>query len=168
MLTCYFLPCIPVERDTAVSDAGAPRGLGVHKYPLPRALFQRFGFQTHLDALRTLSALLWFRVELSKSFPQVILADMPCPSATKTTFTTWTSFDQIAHTLLRVDSALSGGMTIPQTNTGSEPNSEIDVAGKFVPIADLTHDDGDTISQIPTSRCSSPRLQMLHLTILRW
>ena len=32
----------------------------VHRYPLPRALFQRFSFQTHLDALRTRSALLWF------------------------------------------------------------------------------------------------------------
>ena len=53
----------------------------VHRYPLPRALFQRFGFQTHLDALRTLSALLWFKVGLSKSFPQVILADLLHPSA---------------------------------------------------------------------------------------
>ena len=54
---------------------------------LPRALFQRFSFQTQLDALRTLLALFWFKVGLSKSFHQV-LAYLPYLSAQETTSTT--------------------------------------------------------------------------------
>ena len=38
-------------------------------------------------------------------------------SATETTSTIWTSFYQLAHILLRVNSALSGGTTVPQSNT---------------------------------------------------
>ena len=32
-------------------------------------------------------------------------------------------------------------MITPHTNTGYEPNSELDMAGRFVPIVDLTQDD---------------------------
>ena len=38
---------------------------GVHRYPLPPRLFHRLIFETHLDALHTPSALLWFKVGLS-------------------------------------------------------------------------------------------------------
>ena len=41
----------------------------------PRALLERFTFQTHLDALRTLSALSWFKVGLLTSFHEVILPE---------------------------------------------------------------------------------------------
>ena len=65
---------------------------------------------------------------------------------------------RLAHILLRVDSALSGGMNILHANTGYEPNSEIDVAGRCVPKVDLTRDDEDGNShisdiplQLPTS-----------------
>ena len=44
--------------------------------------------------------------------------------------------------LLRVNSALSGGMTIPQANTGYEPNSRIDMADYS------THDDEDANSHM--------------------
>ena len=40
----------------------------------------------------------------------------------------------------------SARMTIPQSNTRYLPNSVLDIAGKFVPIVDLTHDDGDRYS----------------------
>ena len=86
--------------------------------PLPRAFCQRFSFQTHLNGMRTLLALLCFKVDLSKSFRQVILADLPYLGATEATATTWTSCDQPAHILLCVvDSLLSGGVTVPQSNT---------------------------------------------------
>ena len=65
-----------------------------HRYSLPRAFFLRCSFQTHLEALRTLSALLCFKVGLSEPLHQVILADLPCLSATETMSTTWTSCDQ--------------------------------------------------------------------------
>ena len=58
----------------------------------------------------------------------------------------------LAHLLLRVSSTLSNGMPIPQSNTGYEPNSELDMAGRVVPTVELT----------PTSRCSFQRVQMLH------
>ena len=38
-------------------------------------------------------------------------------SATETTSTSWTSCDQFAHCLLRLSSALSGGMIVPHTKT---------------------------------------------------
>ena len=75
-------------------------------------LFKRFGFQTHLGAPRALSAFLWFKVGWSTSFHPVILADLPLLSETETTSTTWASCDQLAHILLRVNSALFGGMNI--------------------------------------------------------
>ena len=53
--------------------------------------FQRLCFQIHLGAFRTLSALLWFKVGLSKSFHQVIIADLLYLSATEATPTTLTS-----------------------------------------------------------------------------
>ena len=37
----------------------------------------------------------------------------------------------------------SGGLTTPQSNTGYEPNSELDMAGKFVSIENLRQDDED-------------------------
>ena len=45
-----------------------------------------------------------------------------------------------------MNSALSGGKNIPQTNTGYEPNSELVMAGRFVPIVDWTQDDKDANS----------------------
>ena len=78
-----------------------PTGV-VHRYPLPRALFQRLSFHIHLDAMRTLLALLWFKVGLSQSFHQVIPADLPSLSATETTSTTWTSCDHFIRTFLCV------------------------------------------------------------------
>ena len=44
--------------------------------PLSRVHFQLCSFQTHLDAMLTLAALVRFNVGLSKSFHQVNLADM--------------------------------------------------------------------------------------------
>ena len=55
--------------------------------------------QTHLDALRTLSAHLWFKVGVSKSFHQVIPADLPHLSVTETTCTAWTSCDHFLRIL---------------------------------------------------------------------
>ena len=53
-------------------------------------------------------------------------------------------------------------MTIPQSHTGYEPNSEFDMAGRFVPIVELTHNDEDTNSlmsdvplQLPASAHSA-------------
>ena len=60
----------------------------------------------------------------------IILAGLP---ATETTSTTWTSCDFLPQILLRVNSALSEH---PHTNIGCEPNSEIDMTGRFVPVAD--------------------------------
>ena len=53
-----------------------------------------------------------------------------------------------AHILVRVNFALSGGMNIAESNTGYEPNSEFDMAGRFVPMVDLTRDDEDSNSHI--------------------
>ena len=63
----------------------------IHRYPLPRALFQRFILQTHLDALRPLSAHLWLKTRLSESLHQVIFAKL---GAAETTTTTWKICDQ--------------------------------------------------------------------------
>ena len=41
-----------------------------------------YSFQTHLEVLRILSALVWFQLGMSKSLHQVILADVPWLSAT--------------------------------------------------------------------------------------
>ena len=52
---------------------------------------------------------------------------------------------------------MSSEMNIPQRDTGNEPNSEI-VAGRFVPIVDLTHDDEDAnfhMYHIPLQRPAS-------------
>ena len=57
-----------------------------HSHALYSAFYSAFR-QTHLDALRTFSALVWFKVGLSKSLLQVILADLLCLSATETTST---------------------------------------------------------------------------------
>ena len=113
------------------------------------AHFLRFSSETHLDALRTLSALLIVKVGLPKSLHEVVLADLPYLCATETTSTTWTSWNQFAHMLFEYNSSLSGGMTIHQKkNTRYEPSSELDMAGKCVPIVDLTHDDEDTHSHM--------------------
>ena len=53
----------------------------------------------------------------------------------------------ISHILLRVNSTESGGMTMLHTNAGYQPSSEIDMAGRIVPKADLTRDE-DTHSQV--------------------
>ena len=47
---------------------------------------------------------------------------MPYLSATETTSTTWTSCECYFHNLSRVNSALSGGMNITQSNTAEQPN----------------------------------------------
>ena len=39
-------------------------------------------------------------------------------------------------------------MTIHHSNTGYEPNSEMDMSGRFVPIVELTHDDDDANSHM--------------------
>ena len=52
------------------------------------------------------------------------------------------------HILLRVNSARSGGMTIPQSNFGYETNSEFDVAVADI-IRDSTQDDEDINSHMP-------------------
>ena len=39
-------------------------------------------------------------------------------------------------------------MTIPQKHTAYEPNSELDMARRFVPLVDLTHDDQDRNSHM--------------------
>ena len=100
-----------------------------------------FSFQTHLDALRTLSALLWFKVGLSKSLHEVILADMPYLRATETTFTTWTSCDQLAHILLRVNFALSGG-SVPHTSTFSCSRAPL-LVRSFTRTSDHVHSHGE-------------------------
>ena len=69
-------------------------------------------------------------------------------SAAETTSTTWASCDNFSVTfLLRVNSAISGGMTIPWSNKGYEPISEIDMAGSFSQV-ELTQDDGDRNSHV--------------------
>ena len=60
------------------NHARRPPAESVHRYPRARALFQRFSFQTHLNALLTLSALVWFKVGLPKSFRQVLFASLEC------------------------------------------------------------------------------------------
>ena len=90
---------------------------GVHRYPLTRVLVSFSVFGHILTHCAHSQHLLWLKVELSKSFHQVFLADLPYLSATETTFPIWTSCDQPARCLLRVSSALSGVMTISQANT---------------------------------------------------
>ena len=61
---------------------------------------------------------------------------------------------RLGHLLfLRVYSALSGGMTIPQAQPGDEVNREIALAGRFVPIVDFLHMPTEThshVSDIPS------------------
>ena len=88
-----------------------------------------------------------------------MLDDLPYPSATDIAPTTWTSCDDVSDMLLRVCSALSGGMNVPLANTGSQPTSEIDMARRFVQRVHLMYDDETTHSlTCPTSRCSFPRV----------
>ena len=47
---------------------------------------------------------------------------------------------------------MSGSATIHHSNTGYQPDSEMDMSGRFVPMVDLTHDDDGTnvhMSEIP-------------------
>ena len=48
---------------------GAGCAEDVYKHPLPRALFQRSSIQTHRDALRTLSALVWIKGRIVEIIP---------------------------------------------------------------------------------------------------
>ena len=50
----------------AMSFATVASVADVQTFPLPRALFQRRSFQTHLNAMRILQALFWFKVGLLK------------------------------------------------------------------------------------------------------
>ena len=50
-------------------------------------------------------------------------------------------------TFFRVLTPRSGGSTLPQPNTGCEPNSELDMDG-IVPTVDLTQEDEDRHSQM--------------------
>ena len=71
----------------------------------------------------------------------------------------------ISHTLLRVNSALLGGMNIPHTHTGYEPNSEIDTGGRFVLIVAVTHDDEDghsRMSDMPLQLRASANVASFH------
>ena len=85
-------------------------------------IYQRSSSQTHVDTLRTRSAVFLFKVGMSKPLHQVSLADLLYLSATETTSTTCHSCAHLSlslslsHILLRVNSALFGGMTIPHTN----------------------------------------------------
>ena len=54
----------------------------------------------------------------------------------------------LAHILLCGNSALLGGMNIPQSNAGYEPNSELNMAGWFVPTVNCTNDDDGTCSHM--------------------
>ena len=126
--------------------------------------FSVFSYQTHRNALRTLSALVWFKVRVSESFHQVIFAELPYLSATETASTTWTF---LPHMLLRVNnSAQSGGMTFPHsTQTQVMSPTEVDMAGRCVLLEDLTQEMKTEILSCPTSRCSFPRVHMLYLII---
>ena len=130
--------------------AGERRPETLHRYPLSRAFFHRFCFQTQFDALRTNpSALSCIRVGLSKIFPP----RHHCLSATETTFTTWTSCDYFSLTFFCVLTPRRLAESL--FHTGYEPKSEIDMAGRFVPTVDLTHDDEDNnshMSDIPLQR----------------
>ena len=64
------------------------------------------------------------------------LLNLPYLIDTETASTTWTSCDQPVQILLR------------GSNTGDEPNGELDMAGWFVPIGDLTRDDEDRHSHM--------------------
>ena len=111
--------------------------------PTPTHTFFRFSFQTHPDAMHTLSTIMVQGRVVKNHSIKVVLADLPYLSATETTSTTWTSCNPLAHILLRV-----GRNDMPDTNTGYEPDSELDMAGRFVPVVDLTHDDEDKYSHM--------------------
>ena len=49
---------------------------------------------------------------------------------------------------LRCNSTMSSGMNIPQSNAGYEPNSELNMAGWFVPTVNCTNDDDGTCSHM--------------------
>ena len=64
---------------------------------------------------------------------------------------------------------MSCSMTIHHANTGyDEPNSEMDVSGRFVPIVDLSHDDDDTNSHLSDIALQLPRAQICRRTSLHW
>ena len=68
------------------------------KIPTPTRTFSAFQFSDTFGALRTLSTLLWFKVELSKSFHQVIIAHLLYLNATVTISTTRHSCDHLSLT----------------------------------------------------------------------
>ena len=93
-------------------------------------------FKTHFDALHILLALFYG----SRS---------DCQShSIKSSLLTFLS---VANPHIAV-----GGMNIPHTNTGYESNSELDVAGRFVPIVYLIQDDGDGNSQMSDTPLQLP------------
>ena len=69
---------------------------------------------------------------------------------------------------VRVYSTLSASMIFPHTNTGYEPNSEMNMAGRFVPIVIYTMTMTTGILICPTSRCGFPSVRLFHLTNLLW
>ena len=58
--------------------------------------------------------------------------------------------------LQRVNSAVSGGMTIPQSSTGSKFHSDLDMAGRCVPMLDLTQEDEDGSSHMSDIQLQLP------------
>ena len=134
-----FLP-FPMQKHVSVLPHSQFR---CTQRPTPTHTFFRFSFQTHPDAMHTLSTIMVQGRIVKNHSIKVVLADLPYLSATETTSTTWTSCNPLAHILLRV-----GRNDMPDTNTGYEPDSELDMAGRFVPVVDLTHDDEDKYSHM--------------------
>ena len=53
--------------------------------------------------------------QIVTTFHQITFAVLSYPSATETTSTTWTHCDQLAHIVLRGNSAMSCGKSIPES-----------------------------------------------------
>ena len=109
--------------------------------PTPSPTFSAFWLSV-IDALRTLQHFT-FKVRLSKSLHQVMLADLPYLRGMETASTTGTSCDQPS--FFCVSTPQSDGMTIPQKHTDYEPNSELDMARRFVGVLDLNTSSNDPL-----------------------
>ena len=125
------------------------RTRGTHRYP--RTIFTSFlpfkHIQTHCAHAQHFGC---SNSDCPKHSIESSLLPLPHLSATGTT--SWTSVTaSLTHAF-----ALIGGMYILQTKHRYEPNSQIDIAGKFVPMVDLTHYDEDTHSHVSDSPLHLP------------
>ena len=118
---------------------------GVHRYPLPRAFCRAFrhilthcAHSQHFDGSRSDCQKYSIKSSLLTFFARVQRKPQPRLDNLVTIFA-------LAFFCVLTPRCLAFP---PQSNTGYEPNSEIDVAGSFVPILDLPHDDGDTNSHM--------------------